>query len=243
VAVIGGGQSALESAALLREAGAEVELLIRSRRIKWLKGQKGLTAIKSIERLLWAWSHVGPAGISHVIARPNYFRMLPRFMQDSFGVLPPAGSAWLRPRVEQKVPISDGCTVVSIKRTGDQLEMIPDIGRQRQLDHVLLATGYRVDISQYSFIAPQLLAGIYRVNGYPRLNSHFESSISGLHFLGAPAAWSFGPLMKFVAGAAFAAKTVTRGIVATSGSRKTEEWSAPERAASPEFQNQEARLP
>ena len=27
-----------------------------------------------------------------------------------------------------------------------------------------------------------------------------ESSVPGLHFIGAPAAWSFGPIMRFVSG-------------------------------------------
>jgi hypothetical protein len=52
-----------------------------------------------------------------------------------------------------------------------------------------------------------------RVRGYPVLNSGFESSVRGLHVVGAPAAWSMGPLMRFVAGTAFAARSVTRAVV------------------------------
>jgi hypothetical protein len=51
-----------------------------------------------------------------------------------------------------------------------------------------------------------------RVNGYPILDKGFESTVPGLHFLGAPAAWSFGPLMRFVAGTEFAARGLVRGI-------------------------------
>jgi hypothetical protein len=50
------------------------------------------------------------------------------------------------------------------------------------------------------------------VNGYPVLDRGFQSSVSGLHFVGAPAAWSFGPLMRFVAGTGFAARALTRGV-------------------------------
>ena len=81
------------------------------------------------------------------------------------------------------------------------------------MDHVLLATGYRVDIARYPFIPSSLLKAVDYVNGYPRLNDRFESSVPGLHFLGAPAAWSFGPLMRFVAGADFASRNLTRGVL------------------------------
>jgi hypothetical protein len=72
-----------------------------------------------------------------------------------------------------------------------------------------------VDIARYPFLAGQVLASIHRTAGYPLLDSGFQSSVPGLHFLGAPAAWSFGPLMRFVAGAEFASRTVTRGILGT----------------------------
>jgi hypothetical protein len=54
---------------------------------------------------------------------------------------------------------------------------------------------------------------IHRIAGYPQLDGGFQSSVPGLHFLGAPAAWSFGPLMRFVAGTEFASLALTRGIL------------------------------
>ena len=86
-------------------------------------------------------------------------------------------------------------------------------GTQRHVDHVLFATGYRVDIARYPFLSAQLLESIRQVDGYPQLDSGFQSSIVGLHFLGAPSAWSFGPLMRFVAGADFASTAVARRIL------------------------------
>jgi hypothetical protein len=44
------------------------------------------------------------------------------------------------------------------------------------------------------------------------LNGGYETSIPGMHFIGAPAAWSF-PLMRFVAGAGFAARAVAHSAV------------------------------
>ena len=48
--------------------------------------------------------------------------------------------------------------------------------------------------------------------GYPVLTNGMESSIPGLHFLGAPAAYTFGPLMRFVSGSHYAATHLARAI-------------------------------
>jgi hypothetical protein len=77
---------------------------------------------------------------------------------------------------------------------------------------VLLGTGYRIDVSKYDFLAPELLNSIRRFNGYPLLKEGLETSVPGLHMVGAPAAWSFGPLMQFVSGTHYASRAVTRHI-------------------------------
>ena len=213
VAIVGAGQSAIESAALLHEAGADVEVLVRSNKVKWLREKESRAAMIALERLLYGPARVGPAGISQLIERPNCFRSMPRRLQDIFGAHRPAAASWLRQRVAQ-VPIHTGQTVVSATRLGNQLALTLDDQGHRVVDHVLLATGYLVDISRYEFLTPQLLAAVDKINGYPRLNSGFECSVQGLHFLGASAAWSFGPLMRFVAGTEFAARAVTKRIVA-----------------------------
>ena len=84
---------------------------------------------------------------------------------------------------------------------------------QLRVDHVLLATGYRVDILRHQFLAPDIGGAIRCVNGYPELVAGLESSVPGLHFLGAPAAWSFGPLMRFVSGTGYTARALTRCVV------------------------------
>ena len=87
-----------------------------------------------------------------------------------------------------------------------------DNGEERRVDHVLLATGYRVDISRHGFIAETLAKEIRCSSGHPELNRGFESSVPGLHFLGAPAAATFGPLMRFVSGTTYAAAALMRVI-------------------------------
>jgi len=214
LAVIGAGQSALESAALLREAGADVEILVRASFVRWLWRQKWFHTFRPVAVLLYAPPDVGQAGLSHIVARPKLFRLLPREVQDRWGVraIRPAAAGWLQPRCAT-IRITTGVQVaLATPRSGQARLKLTD-GSERLVDHVLLATGYRVNIARYPFLSAELLESIQRVNGYPCLDSTFQSSVPGLYFVGAPAAWSFGPLMRFVAGADFTSRAVTRGIL------------------------------
>jgi FAD-dependent urate hydroxylase len=68
-------------------------------------------------------------------------------------------------------------------------------------------------VRRYPFLAPELAAEVEVDNGYPRLRAGLESSVPGLHFLGAPAAQTFGPIMRFVVGTWYAAPSVTRRVL------------------------------
>jgi FAD-dependent urate hydroxylase len=214
VVVIGGGQSALESAALLHEAGAEVRVLVRAPRIYYLRRARGLIhSLGPVTDLLFAPAEVGPAGVSRLVSMPSWYRRLPRPLQDRFSVrsLRPAGAAWLQPRLRD-VAMSFSTNVVAATEAPEGVSMLLNTGEYVTCDHVLLATGYRVDISRYRFLGSRLLQRISMVGGYPSLDRGFESSLPGLHFVGAPAAWSYGPLMRFVAGTEFAAPVLARAI-------------------------------
>jgi len=221
VLVIGGGQSALESAALLQEAGAKVEVVTRSRHIHWLQGRLSKTLHfglgKLTRDLLYAPTDVGPAGLSQLMARPDFVRRLPRALQDTLRVrcVRPAGARWLVKRL-QDVPIRLGRSVASVAQVGEKAKVKLDDGTERTVDHILLGTGYHVDISKYEFIAPELLRSVERCNGYPRLKAGLATSVSGLHIIGAPAAWSFGPLMQFVSGTSYASRALMRAVAKNS---------------------------
>ena len=214
VLVVGGGQSALESGALLHEAGAEAEVLVRESRIFYLGRVPLLHRLGPVSRLIYAPAEVGPAGVSRLVSTPNLYRRMPRTLQDKFAVrsLRPAGARWLAARLED-VQITVGCAVASVEIADDRLRIQLADGSTRLVDHVLLATGYEVDIEGYELLSPELLAEVDRVSGYPRLSGTFETSVPGLYVVGAPAAWSFGPLMRFVAGTEFAAPALARGIL------------------------------
>ena len=234
VGIIGGGQSALESAAFLHEAGSEVEVLVRGPQLSWTWKRPWLRTLKPLSRLLFAPSDVGPPFISHAVAQPGFYRQLPRRIQDRWAArsVQPSVASWVKPRLKG-IRITLGREVVSALPVSRQLKLRLDDGTERSVDHCILATGYDVNISRYRFLSPALVAAIQQVNGYPKLNQGLESSVPGLYFLGAAAAWSFGPLLRFVAGAEFAAPRVTSRVTMTirpAGKLQTSEAFEPTRA-------------
>ena len=217
VLVVGSGQSALESGALLQECGAKVEIIGRAKKINWLQGNLSKLlhhgAGQFVRNFFYAPTDVGPAGLSQLMARPDLLRHLPHWIQDRLRkrCVRPAGARWLVSRLKN-VPIHLGRFVVSASPMGGHIFVRLNDGSQRTIDHVILATGFKVDISKYGFLSPELLTSINCVNGFPSLNEGLETTVPGLHILGAPAAWSFGPLMQFVSGTTYASKALTRFI-------------------------------
>jgi hypothetical protein len=201
----------LESAALLKENGIQVEVIARAKTLNWVGLHARLHHLGLVSKMLYSTRDVGPAGISRLVAMPHVFRRFPREFQDraAYRAIRPAGAGWLQPRIAD-VPITLGCRVKSAAGAGSQLRLQLDDGTERFVDHALLATGFRVDVSRYPFLAPSLSKHLRTVNGFPVLKRGLESSIPGLHFVGKPAAWSFGPLLGFVSGAEFASGELVR---------------------------------
>jgi pyridine nucleotide-disulfide oxidoreductase len=219
VAVIGAGQSALESAALLKESGIPVEVIARAESLNWVGLHAKLHHLGVISKMMYSTRDVGPAGISRLVAMPHLFRRFPRSFQDrtAYRAIRPAGAAWLQARIAG-VPITLGRKVVTATAVGNQLRLRLDDGTERLVNHALLATGFRVDVSRYPFLSPALARQLKTTNGFPVLKNGLESSIPGLHFVGKPAAWSFGPLLGFVSGAEFASNELVRSMTRRNGS-------------------------
>jgi len=213
ILVIGGGQSALESAALLQESGIDVEVIVRQRALNWVGLHPKLHRLGVFSSLLYSKRDVGPAGISRLVAAPHLFRRFPREFQNrtSYRAIRPAGAGWLQPRLKE-VRITLGRKVKSVTASDSQLSLKLDDSTTRVVDHVLLATGFRVNVARYGLLSESLLQYLKTIDGYPVLKSGLEGSIPGLHFVGKPAAWSFGPLLGFVSGAEFASQEITRSI-------------------------------
>jgi hypothetical protein len=216
VAVIGAGQSALESAALLQESGAEVEVIAKIAELRWIGMHSWLHHLGPISTMLYSKYDVGPAGISRLVSAPQLVRRIPLNLRDRIRkrAVRPAGSQWLPPRLTA-VKITTGRAVQTASSYGSEVRLRLDDSSERRVDHVLLGTGYDVDISRYNFLSPELVRSVRQLDGYPALAKGFCSSVSGLYFVGATAARSFGPLLYFVAGTEFASRElvahVTRG--------------------------------
>jgi hypothetical protein len=190
---------------------------VRQDLIRWLHGGKYQRMLGRYAPLVYAPTDVGPMGLSRLVAVPDVFRRLPRRAQDplAYRSIRPAGAAWLPPRLTE-VPIRLGRTVASVTERGGQLQVAFADGGTRTVDHLLFGTGYRVDITRYPFLTAELIGQIRRAGGYPLLSRGMESSVPGLHFVGAPAAWSFGPIVRFVSGGWYNSRALVRTIAGPS---------------------------
>jgi cation diffusion facilitator CzcD-associated flavoprotein CzcO len=219
VAVVGRGQSACETAALLSEAGAEAEIICRGP-IRWLGAGRHTAGWQqeihaNLSALLEAPSAIGRFPLSWAVEMPRFVRLFPQETREAFNAasLRAAAAGWLKPRFGG-VRVTNGVEVVEATAKGARMELKFDDGRMDAFDHVALATGYKFDVARLRMLAPELRASILCRGASPVLSSGFESSVPGLFFAGASAVASFGPLMRFIAGTPFAARGVTRGIIA-----------------------------
>ena len=213
VLVVGGGQSALDAARLLSGCDAQPEVVAKQKEMRWVGQHAWLHKLPFISWCLYSNFDVGPAGISRLVGFPNLFRRLPRSLQDRIGrrAVRPAGTGWQRPYLA-KVPMTVNCRVVSVKLDGERVQLKLSNGSERLVDHVIVATGYRVDTTRYGFFNRDIQHILKTAEGYPVLQRGLESSVAGLHFVGKPAAWSFGPLLNFVSGTHFAGAEMMRGL-------------------------------
>lgn len=221
VAVIGAGQSGLESAVLMHEAGAHPVLVARTGHL--LFGDPPDSDRPADRpwphRLAKPSSPLGPGWSFTAFSRATgSFRHLPDTTRAHLvrTVLGPSGGWWLRERMHG-FPVRTGRQIISAQESdgGVRLGLRGPDGTPESLevDHVLAATGYQVDVERLAFLDPGVRAGIARRNGgAPRLSAGFESAVPGLYFTGLSAADTFGPLMRFVCGTGFAARRITRAI-------------------------------
>ena len=163
VIVIGGGQSALESAALLHEARAAVEVIARGRRIRWLRRVAWLRDHLGPARpLLYPTTDVGPVELNWIVAVPELLKLFPPGLQRriAYRSIAPAGAAWLIPRLAA-VPITTARIVTSTRADGNRVRLSLNNGAERHADHVLLGTGYRVNVRAQPFLAPTITQALH----------------------------------------------------------------------------------
>jgi cation diffusion facilitator CzcD-associated flavoprotein CzcO len=223
VAVIGRGQSACETAVLLKRAGADVELVCRGD-IHWLGdralGKQGWSLRDFASERLASPSRVGPFPLSWLCEVPGVVHHFPEAARAGLNrrSLGAGATGWLRPGFEG-IKVNAGRTITGASAKDDGIELRFENG-SATFDHVLLGTGYKIDIERLGLFGRDMLAAIGRREGLPILSAGLESSVPGLHFVGASAVGSFGPLMRFTAGTPFAARTVARFVRQAGGQRR-----------------------
>jgi FAD-dependent urate hydroxylase len=225
VAILGAGQSAVESAALLAEAGADVTVLVRSPGVEWLEE---LRSERVLQRLtLYAYRRIGVGGAksSWVAGLPPLFRKLPEERRRSVTLrcIRPAAASWVRPRIAG-VDLLGEASVTDARTEGRGVALELVDGRRIEADHVLLATGYRIDVRRSPILDPSLAAEVATEDGYPVLGPGLESTVPGLHFLGAPAMRAFGPVMRFVCGTWFSSRELTHRVASGATRRAWCSW-------------------
>ncbi|MBB4370458.1 cation diffusion facilitator CzcD-associated flavoprotein CzcO [Bradyrhizobium sp. cir1] len=217
VTVIGGGQSALETAVLLHETGAFVRLLVRKPSLRWNPPPRN--GRRSLYRRLWAPRTGLGDGLQLWLYSnlPDLFRYLPQWirLERAKNVLGPTGAWWLNERTAG-LPILLGHSLLGAEARGDRavLQVSDQNGRSDELvtDHVIAATGYSFQLGRLPFLSQDLVSRLRHEQQLPMLSSHFESSVPGLYFTGLASAYSFGPAMRFLHGASFTSRTIAQQI-------------------------------
>jgi cation diffusion facilitator CzcD-associated flavoprotein CzcO len=219
VAVLGAGQSALEGAALLQESGASAELFVRGSRVRF-GGSPADVSRQGRGTLLKPESVLGPGWSLTAFSRlPSAFRLLPPRLRLRLvaTILGPSGAWWLRERVDGRVDIHLDHRLERAVPEGDAIALTFATAtverRTAGFDHVIAATGFRVDVDALQWLSPDLRRGIARTDGtWPALGGWFDCSVPGLYFTGLAAAATYGPLMRFVCGTGFAARRLSAAV-------------------------------
>jgi len=223
VAVVGAGQSALESAALLHEGGATVQVLARAPLVRW-NGQPLDPHRPLLKRLREPEAGLGSGwGTWFYSNHPGLFRRLPSGTRvyRARTALGPAGASWLRVRVEGQLPVRTGQTVSRVEAADGKVRLklaeAGTAGRELTVDHVIAATGYRIDLKRLEFLPDAIRSSLDTVGGSAAVGRDYQSSVPGLYFIGPSVAPSMGPVMRFVFGSEHAATRVGRELAAASG--------------------------
>ena len=203
VLIVGGRQSAFEWAALLADGDAE-EIHVVHRH-------------DGPEFTASDWHFVD--GLMDLTATvPGWFRNLPseereaivkRFWAEGRLKLEP----WLTPRLDKpSVHQWPNASVAGCREIlGGEIEAQLSTGERLVVDHVVLATGYKVDMREVPYLSG-VVDDLELADGFPVLDEHFQSSVPGLFVTGFPATRDFGPFFGFVRGCPVAATLTTAGL-------------------------------
>jgi hypothetical protein len=221
VTILGAGASAIDLAGLLHENGAVVSLVARADKLNFARsgGRRPLLLRQlahPLRPLVYPDSGIGAGWFLKFCAdAPGLFHALPeQWRLDAVRTtLGPLGHAAMRSRVGQLQILLGRNLVSADARSGKLLLRYSGRGEAEETletDHLIAATGYKIDLRKLAFLSPGLLSGIRMVDNTPILSADYETSLPGLHFIGPASANSFGPVMRFVFGAVYPARRLAR---------------------------------
>lgn len=219
VTVLGAGSSALDLAALLQEQGARVTLVSRRPQLKF-HGSPGWKP-DLVRRVLGyrPSSKIGNGWLLRLCDdAPQLVRLLPESYRLALvrNTLGPSGGYFIKDRVLRNVDLRRGRIIGGAEEANGRVRLAtttPDGGRETvESDHLVMATGYKVDLARLGFLDDDVRASLRLVDGSPALSANYEGSLPGLYFIGLAAANSFGPVMRFVAGAGHPAARLGRHL-------------------------------
>jgi hypothetical protein len=80
--------------------------------------------------------------------------------------------------------------------------------------HIILATGYRPNMDHVAFLdRSMILNPLKTVEGYPCLDTEFQTNLPGLYVTGLAATRDFGPFFGFTVGCPVAARIIGEKVI------------------------------
>jgi thioredoxin reductase len=204
--IVGGRQSAFEWAALLGEAGAaSVDVSYRHDTPRFVESD-------------WTWV---PAVVARFVSEPGWYRGLPVEERDALNTrlwgegrlkLEP----WLAARLASPaITLRPHTEIASAVARDGALDVVLSDGATLTVDRVVLATGYKTDMTRVPFLAGgSLLADMALDDGSPVLDDHLQSTVRGLYVTSLAATHEFGSFFGFTVSARASAELITRDVVA-----------------------------
>jgi thioredoxin reductase len=214
VAVIGGGQSSLQTAALLNENGADVQIIVRKNSILW--EEQIAPEIGLIDRILRPPTYLCEGWACVFYGSPDAFRLMPEGFRvnKTRTTFAPSGAWWLRKRVEGVIDMVMGHKPTSVEAHGSGVRVNLDGPKHKSIeaDHVIAGTGFRIDVASLPFLSDEIKGAVKTCANFPVVNRAGESAVPGLYFAGAHTMTSLGPGVRFIAGTFHTSAQLARSV-------------------------------
>ena len=201
VLIVGGRQSAFEWAALMNEKGAEqIHITYRHATPKFTEPD---------------WSWVLPLA-RRTLDDHGWWRKLTdedqeKIRHDFWAAGRLILEAWLDTRVHQpNIYIHEKTVIVAVNARSDlTFDALLDDDSTCNVHHIILATGYHPNMHNVAFLdRVTILNSLETVEGYPVLDTEFQSNLPNLYVTGLAATRDFGPFFGFTVACPVAAKII-----------------------------------